>query len=92
MDNQIRVLSDYHTIMFGSQVCAFEIRVEGVRAIKAFTAESAGIKETEIAEKISEYRIDDTIKEDYADNSQEYCDRAFKKFVEIRSRINHVKN
>lgn len=91
-DNEIRVLSNYHTIMFGSQVCAFEIRVDGVRAIKTFTAELAGIKENEIAEKISEYRIDDAVKEDYVENVQEFCDRAFKAFVDIRSRINHIEN
>ncbi|WP_412033101.1 hypothetical protein ACLIR7_05755 [Nitratireductor aquimarinus] len=88
-DSQIRILSNYHTIMFGTQVCAFEIRVEGVRAIKAFTAELAGIKENEIAEKIIEYRIDDAIKAGYADNSQDFCSKAFKTFIDIRSRINN---
>ena len=79
-DNQIRVLSNYHAIMFGSQVCAFEIRVEGVRAIKTFTAELAGIRENEIAEKISEYRIDDSVRSDYKNDVVEFCNRAFKIF------------
>lgn len=92
VDNQIRVLSNYHTIMFGSQVCAFEIRVEGVRAIKTFTAELAGIKEHQIEEKISEYRIDDAVRSDYNNDVVEFCNRAFKTFVDIRSRINHVTN
>jgi len=91
-DNQIRVLSNYHTIMFGSQVCAFEIRVEGVRAIKTFTAELAGIEENEIAEKISEYRIDDSVRSDYKNDVVEFCNRAFKTFIDIRSRMNHIEN
>lgn len=90
MDNQNRVLSNYHAIMFGSRVCAFEIRVEGVRAIKSFTAGLAGIEEQEIEEKVNEYRIDEAVKAAYANDADEFCNNAFKTFVDIRAKIDET--